>query len=334
MLYSTPSMAIIEVHRSPIYRRHYANVCSETGIYCVLQGFLLIFLPLIIAWNSGGGSQFWTTNRFTYSQPKVEYTYTVLAEYRGFSDTGNTFVLSFSTSNILASLQGNDVRQSIFQSAEFDDNNDGLTDRFEFGNQVPLNAGEHVTGATWLFFFQVFLYDQIMYSFDALGVYTYDGSVPLRGLNAQGPFIFEQSDILLSKGGTYVPYINSPLLPNFYSREVSGRSVSIKNLLMSYGSRNFSMQFVPHVQSVTPFPDRPLLLNKLNFFNASITINVPQQPIRYSPPASELLKDAWIQYLSFFLVVWFLIYHINAFIYSHNLIRTYQIIDAVKEKTG
>ena len=327
-------MAIIEVHRAPIYRRHYANICSETGIYCVLQGFLLIFLPLIIAWNSGGGSQFWTTSRFTYSQPKVQYTYTILAEYRGISDAGNAFVFSSSTSNILSSLQGNDIRQSIFQSAEFDDNNDGLLDRFEFGNQIPMRVDERIFGATWLFFFQVYLYDQIMYSFDALAVYSYDGSIPLRGLNVEGSFILNQNDALLSKGGTYAPYLNSPLLPFVYSRQVSGRSVSVKNVLSSYGSRNVTMQFVPKVQTATLFPDRPLLLASHNFFNASIKINVPQQPIRYSPPASEMLKDAWIQYLSFFLVVWFLMYQINSFLFSHNLIRSYHLTDIVKDRTS
>lgn len=327
-------MAVIEVHRLPVYKRHYANIFSETGIYCVLQGFLLIFLPLIIAWNSGGGSQFWDTNRFTYSQPKVYYTYTILAEYRGYGGSNNSFTLSSSTSSILASLQGNNVRQTVFQSAQFDNNDDGVIDRFEFGNQLPLSPDERITGASWLIFFQVYLYDQIRYSFDALAVISFDDSVPLSEVNLEGSLTLRQSEQLLSKGGTYTPYLDSPLLPNSYTRMVSAKQVSMSNILNSYGSRNLTMLYTSEVISTNTYPDRPLLNAASNSLNVSITIKIPQQPIRYSPPASELLKNAWIQYLSFFLVVWFLLFHLNTFLFSHNLVRSYALTDAIKDKNN
>lgn len=41
--------------------------------------------------------------------------------------------------------------------------------------------------------------------------------------------------------------------------------------------------------------------------------------ISYTPAVSEVLKFAWIQYMSFFFVVAFLLYRLNAFIFRHRV---------------
>jgi hypothetical protein len=56
-----------------------------------------------------------------------------------------------------------------------------------------------------------------------------------------------------------------------------------------------------------------------NYFNVSLTLRVPLQPIDYTPPVSAVLKHAWIQYVSFFLIVAFLLFSINSFIYRHQV---------------
>lgn len=40
---------------------------------------------------------------------------------------------------------------------------------------------------------------------------------------------------------------------------------------------------------------------------------------RYTPPMSEVLKWAWIQYMSFFAVVSFLLFRLNSFVFRHQV---------------
>ena len=57
--------------------------------------------------------------------------------------------------------------------------------------------------------------------------------------------------------------------------------------------------------------------------NTTFILRIPKQDILYTPAVSEVLKFAWIQYMSFFIVIGFLLYHLNAFIFRHRVsIRT------------
>ena len=44
--------------------------------------------------------------------------------------------------------------------------------------------------------------------------------------------------------------------------------------------------------------------------------------IRYTPGASEVLKFAWIQYMSFFLVIAFVLFRLNEFVFRHQVIKS------------
>ena len=48
----TVFMLPMQVHREPLYRRYYAPYMSGACLYAVMFSFLLIFLPLILAYNS------------------------------------------------------------------------------------------------------------------------------------------------------------------------------------------------------------------------------------------------------------------------------------------
>ena len=54
-------------------------------------------------------------------------------------------------------------------------------------------------------------------------------------------------------------------------------------------------------------------------FNASIIMRVPYQDITYIPAVSEVLKVAWIQYVAFFVVVAFVLFRLNSFIFRHQV---------------
>jgi transmembrane protein 231 len=213
------------------------------------------------------------------------------------------------------------------QSAQLDDNNDGLPDRFEFNIVLPLADSERITGVSVVFFFAVQLLDQVRYTFDALAYYNYDGGVPIGSLFVGGDFVLKQGIPLLSKGGSYSPYSNDELLPTTVTKATRSNSLMLAPLLARYAARNLSMVLAPTVSVAHPSQTLARIGISPQAFNFTSIISIPSQPVRYNPPASELLKDAWIQYVSFFLVVWFLLFRISSFLYGHRLIKSYAVVD-------
>jgi hypothetical protein len=83
--------------------------------------------------------------------------------------------------------------------------------------------------------------------------------------------------------------------------------------------------------AVVPAID-PLVNPIPTMFNATITLRVPEQSIRYTPPASEVLKWAWVQYIAFWAPVAFLLFRLSSFVFRHQLLYTYTVVDVVAEK--
>jgi hypothetical protein len=191
-------------------------------------------------------------------------------------------------------------------------------DRLEVGIQMPLGLTETITGFSVLFYHDVSVSARAKALFDAVSHVSYDGANPVGSVSIDGDLLLRQTQTLYCKGGFQVPYSNSPLLS--ISPETSASDVSMRNILAASAARNLSLTFVP---SYT-YAERTFVQDSnddkvLRFFNASIVMRVPVQPVRYNPPASEVFKWAWIQYIAFFAVVSFLLFRLNSFIFRHQV---------------
>ena len=93
-----------------------------------------------------------------------------------------------------------------------------------------------------------------------------------------------------------------------------------------------SVSFTPTYKSTERDTDAPSIDQGNRNFNATITLRIPHQPIWITPSISEVLKDAWIQYVSFFIVNAFLLYRISSFVFRYKLLDTYNSADVVAEK--
>ena len=162
-----------EVHREPLYRRYYASYTSGACVYALLYSFVLIFLPLIIAYNS---YDFWWKDRIVYEQPNINYRYEAIVQVFGSNtDTGTPVNLFYSTSPTINGLYANNVRTPILQSGTLDDNNDGLMDRLEIGIQMPLGISESITGFSALFYHDVSVSARAQVLYDSMNYVGYEG---------------------------------------------------------------------------------------------------------------------------------------------------------------
>lgn len=227
-----------EVHREPLYRRYYASYASGAFCYAICFGVVLIFLPLIIAYNS---SSFWVKEAVLYEQPSVSYRYQAIIEVFGQSLTTTypyrtPFSLYYSSSSILNQQHSKFLRIPILQTAEIDDNQDGIVDRMEVSMNMPLAPEEDVTGISAVFLHDVKLKTRARYIFDAASLISYESSTPISTLRIDGDIRLRQTWPLSVKGGFKVPYSDSPLLSIGY--DVAEVDTSLAAIMRSTAARN------------------------------------------------------------------------------------------------
>lgn len=231
-----------EVHREPLYRRYYAPACSCACLYALVFGFLLILLPLIIAYNT---STFWIKQDVTYEQPQVTYRYLSILTLEGsqYSADGTQFPLNlyYSTKNALNNLNNNYLRVPIFKSAELDDNRDGVTDRLEIGIQMPLQVSETINSFSLLCHFDVKLSGMAKYQFDAVTYINYETSNSISEFTVDGDMKIRQTMPLSGTGGYKSPYAGSYLID--VHPGASANNLSISAVMARSTARNLSTVF-------------------------------------------------------------------------------------------
>lgn len=312
-----------EVHREPLYRRYYAPAASLSCCYAIVFGVALLVLPLIISYST---TTFWEEERIVYEQPTVQYRYQTFLELSGTKSSGDSAVpvnIFYSTTAAVNSLYSNTLRVPMLSSATLDDNKDGKLDRLEVNVQMPVNSDEKIHGFTALVYFNAQFTEKVRYLFDAVAYVHYSGGA-MSAVVMDGDLRFRQTWPLQGTGGFKVPYSDQLI---DVSSGSSASDVSISSIMRRSVARNFSMVFSPTYQQATSWGG-----NGVTMFNASITIRIPQQPVRYFAPPSVLLATAWVQYVAFFIVVAFAMFRVNSFVFRNQLLRTYPVADIVYEK--
>eukprot|EP01035_Chromulina_nebulosa_P024687 gene24687-32156_t len=348
-----------EVFREPLYRRYYAPVFSGAFCYAIVFSISLILVPLFIAYNT---SVFWTKELTVYEQPRVLYKYFAIVQMYGLdssSDGDVPLYLYYSTSQAVSSLYSENLRVPIVHTIVQDDNRDGLPDRFEFSVAMPLSPQESVKRVVILLYFDVTFSMKAKINFDAISFLDHDSSLPIANLHADGDLLLRQTIPLSSKGGYYKPYVDS-LVPSTIGG-TSAADVSVESILRSSSCRNgltfpfpsFSLYLLivsmtltsvsmilrptyiyamPQSEPVLSSADLSILSPRKDLpriVNASLSVRVPEQPLRYVPTASVILTNAWVIYCSFFIFFAFVLYRTSSFLFRHQILTAYHAPDIV-----
>lgn len=316
-----------EVHREPLYRRYYATSFSGACCYSIAFGFILIVLPLIIAYNT---SAFWLKDDVIYEQPSVSYRYYTIVELHGLRN-GAPMNLYYSTSPTTNKLNTEILRIPLFQSAELDDNRDGFTDRLELGIQMPLTPAECIYSLNSVVYFDVKFETIAKYEFDAVSYINFESTSCIAKVDIDGDLLLRQTWPLSAKGGYKVPYSSDPLIN--IQANTAAKDIYISTIMHRNNARNYSMTYRKNFEYVERrVGSVPTDNSTVPYFNASMIIRIPIQPMRYTPTVSAVLKNAWIQYISFFAVISFLLFRLNSFVFRHKLLHTHITADIIYEK--
>uniref|UniRef100_A0A8C5QFU8 Transmembrane protein 231 n=1 Tax=Leptobrachium leishanense TaxID=445787 RepID=A0A8C5QFU8_9ANUR len=288
-----------------------AHTIQSQGLLCRHSVFLLIVLaltyipPLLVAYRSHG---FWLKQSTYEEQPNVRFRYELLLIAT--HSTDGDFV-AWSTFQHFNSLVGERLRVPQVSAREEDKNSDGKMDQLSFKLELPLRPSENIYHVQLILTFSYQLYRISTFIMQSMVFIQHSSPVPGAGLYINGDLRLQQRQPLRHQGldTTYnVSVINgsSPFASAY----------RLTDIIAAYQERN--------VTTVLNTPSPVWLAGRAASepFVISATIRYPVETISYQPGFWEMIKFAWIQYISVLLIFLWVFERVKVFVFQNQVLTT------------
>ncbi|KAM5263261.1 LOW QUALITY PROTEIN: transmembrane protein 231 [Ctenodactylus gundi] len=298
-------MALYELFSHPAERGYRAGLCSKAALFLLLAAALTYIPPLLVAFRSHG---FWLKRSSYEEQPSVRFQHQVLLVALLGPEPGG--FLAWSTFPAFNRLQGDHLRVPLVSSREEDQNQDGKMDRLHFRLELPLQSTEHVLGVQLLLTFSYQLHRMSTFVMQSMAFLQSSFAVPGSQLHVNGELRLQQKQPL-SYSGLDVRYnvsvINgtSPFACDY----------DLTRIMAAYQERN--------VTTVLDDPNPIWLVGRAAEapFVINAVIRYPVEVISY-PFFWEMLKFAWVQYVSILLIFLWVFKRIKIFVFQNQVVTT------------
>lgn len=264
---------------------------------------MTIVPPFFVAYRSEG---FWKKIEFYQEQPIVHFKHQVIV----FIQLKNDYV-TWSTLKNFNQLHMANVRLPVIKSREEDVNRDGVLDQLKFQLDMPMTDVEEVLGVTLILIFNYRLRKFVSLDMDCMADVQYSTMIPGASLQFVGDLKFHQREPLIHKGADR--RFNEEILS---SSSIHASDFYLHDIFEKYSKRNMSTSLA---QTYTTWvtgrgAKKP--------FAIKATINYPEETFLYAPGFWQVIKSAWIQYISIFVVFAYLIDKLRTFIFQNQLVTT------------
>lgn len=304
----------IVLHQEPVTRNYTASSrLSIAYLFVLACNISAIVIPFYF-WNSSDG--FWITEGSYREQPDVSFLYKVIMVLTTTSaTTGQPDEIFVSTLDAANELRHDSFRMANVQSREGDRDLDGFVDWFELEIGVPLNEGEQVKSMQAVAFFDYQLNKRVKFGMESIAYASVDSAVPLSGYDTEGDLLFRQASPLGVRGYKSTLYADETPLVRTDSQSASNSNIG--DILSRYRIRNVAADYVERY----PIQKIDLSVQHARNFNLKMKIRIPQhEVVRYIPTLPEILKDAWVKYLSIVILCWLLLNRLKTFAFEHHLV--------------
>ncbi|XP_069822253.1 transmembrane protein 231 isoform X3 [Dendropsophus ebraccatus] len=298
-------MAIYEVYSHPLLIRYRTSICSKATLFLFMVLVLTYIPPLLVAYRSQG---FWLKQNTYEEQPKVNFRYEALLIALN-SNTGG--YIAWSTFQTFNSLVGDRLRIPQVSVREEDKNQDGKMDQLIFNLELPLLPVENVYGVQLILTFSYQLYRMSTFVMQSMAFIQYTSPIPGAKLSINGDLRLQQRQPLGHQGldTTYnVSVINgtSPFASSY----------DLTNIISAYQERN--------VTTVLSTPNPVWLVGRgtSDPFVINAVIRYPVETISYQPGFWEMIKYAWIQYVSVLLIFLWVFERVKIFVFQNQVFTT------------
>ncbi|XP_054435146.1 transmembrane protein 231 [Pteronotus mesoamericanus] len=299
-------MALYELFSQPVERGYRAGLCSKAAVFLLLATALTYIPPLLVAFRSHG---FWLKRSSYEEQPTVRFQHQVLflallgPEHGGF--------LAWSTFPAFNRLQGDHLRVPLVSTREEDRNQDGKMDMLHFKLELPLQSTEHVLGVQLILTFSYQLHRMSTFVMQSMAFLQSSFALPGSQLYVNGDLRLQQKQPL-SYSGLDVRYNVSVIngtSPFAYDYDLT-------HIVAAYQERN--------VTTILTDPNPIWLVGRAAEapFVVNAVIRYPVEVISYLPGFWEIIKFAWIQYVSILLIFLWIFERIKRFVFQNQVVTT------------
>ena len=203
----------------------------------------------------------------------------------------------------------------------FDDNNDGLIDRFNFRISFFTDrTTQYLKNLRLIFLFPYEFKVNIAGKMNAAAFIDIDTPLGASYIKVTGNLNLKQKSPI-----DRTTFYNEKYYENFLNDEYYGEKINFYEVKKEYYSRNFST-FYDYDTFIEPMKHPKVV--KLD-----IDINVPSfQKILLRTPLFTKIKFFWVQYLSLFIPIGCIIYFIMQFVFRNHIVNTINSNDIGFEK--
>ncbi|XP_031678550.1 transmembrane protein 231 isoform X1 [Oncorhynchus kisutch] len=344
-------MAFYEVYSHPASIRYKTSVCTKATLFLGIVLCLTYIPPLLVAYRSQG---FWVKRSTYEEQPVVRFQYQVLIIAA--TSTSGDYV-AWSTFPNFNNMQGTNLRIPSISVREEDQNQDGKLDRLKFRLDLPLRSDEQVYSIQLLltFSYQLFVCHHPPHSVrHNVQCIHYIHTVPLTTTvsfcislpSVSLPSLQRMSTVVMQtlafvQHSSSVPgsqlFISGDLrlqqrtpLPHRGLHTVYNVSVidgaspfasayDLANVIGSYQDRNLTtfLSCPSPVWTVGRAAGTPFQINA--------DVRYPVEVVSYRPGFWEMIKFAWIQYVSVLLIFLWVFNRIQTFVFQNQVLPTVPI---------
>ncbi|VDK88848.1 unnamed protein product [Litomosoides sigmodontis] len=203
------------------------------------------------------------------------------------------------------------VRIAVVEECESDFNDDGKPDFIELNVTFPTEKKDKIRGIFYMFLLEYQLDQRSRFSMEAAVLDNLEHALASSSLTISGDLWLDQaapfwsSDQDLNREGVLI---------NESSLELTQYSPAV--ILTRYSFRNFTTFLKRKSVVWTSKPDGN------DNFVLRLSIRIVEQQLFYRTGLLELLKWAWIQYFSIFIIVHYFINKLRQFLFENHLLST------------
>ncbi|KAM6223802.1 LOW QUALITY PROTEIN: transmembrane protein 231 [Rhynchocyon petersi] len=298
-------MALYELFSHPAERRYRAGLCSKAALFLLVAAALTYVPPLLVAFRSHG---FWLKRSSYEEQPTVRFQHQVLLVALLGPERGG--YLAWSTFPAFNQLQGDHLRIPLVSSREEDRNQDGKMDMLHFKLELPLQSTEHVLGVQLILTFSYQLHRMSTFVMQSMAFLQSSFAVPGSQLYVNGDLKLQQKQPLSCRGldVRYNVSVIDGTSPFAYDYDLT-------RIVAAYQERNVTTILMdPNpIWLVGRAAEAPFVINAV--------IRYPVEVISY-PFFWEMIKFAWVQYVSILLIFLWVFEKIKIFVFQNQVVTT------------
>ena len=283
-----------------------SDILSLSTIVSLVFLFLLIFIPLFIAYST---EDFWQRLKICQEQPYVKlnkkYFISTLEKNE------NLFLSRFYTSSNeinsqLLSLADNEtdylLKGVTIGISNIDENGDSYNDKIEIKLSFVLPQKTDLKNIKMMFFFDYYLIKKARFYTESMMYLDIDTP------NGENRIVMNGELVLKQKSPIAQMSIPKVLKDKYLFGDDRESPYDMLALYNKYSKKNITTKFEGDV-FLSP--------NNNNNNKVDIILNVyipKSQDVLYYASVAETIKEAWIQYIYFFIPIYFLIHFILSFI--------------------